>query len=194
MRRVLVDMKTIILMVDGFEEIEAITVIDILRRADVTCDICSVDNKAIIVGAHNISVKAEIMLNDLLDNGNNKGMYDYDAVILPGGMPGSVNLRDNDSVINIIREFDRNDRIIAAICAAPIALERAGLTRGRKVTSYPNCLENEALCNYTGDMVSQDKNIITGRAAGAAAAFAYKILDVLEIEELSGEIKKDMFF
>lgn len=186
--------KTIILLADGFEEIEAISVIDILRRADVECVICSVEDKEAVIGAHQITVKPDVMLKEFIKDGYDVLANEYDAVILPGGLPGATTLRDSDRVIEMVKEFFRKDKIVAAICAAPIVLERAGLTEGRTITSYPDCLEDESICNYTGDMVSRDKNIITGRAPGAAANFAYTILEALGLLDKANDLRKGMFF
>ena len=186
--------KAIILLANGFEEIEAVTVIDILRRADVRCDMCSIESGDMVTGSHNISIKADQHLADLLAAGYEALARKYDAVILPGGMPGSANLRDNEKVVETVKEFFKQGKIVAAICAAPIVLERAGLLKNRRVTSYPGSLLDEKSCNYTGEMVTKDGNLITGRAPGAAAEFAYTILDALGLVDRADSLRKGMFF
>lgn len=181
--------KVITFIADGFEEVEAITVVDILRRAGVICDICSVENKEILNGAHDIKIIPDLLKNDLKD------INIYDAVYLPGGMPGSRKLMENDFVIETVKAFNSSGKLVSAICAAPIVLERAGVLNGRNVTSYPGMLdENSKEYNYTGEMVARDNNIITGRGAGAAAELAGEMLNALGTENKSAEIINSMFY
>lgn len=184
--------KTILLATNGFEEIEALTVVDVLRRAGVVCQLCAVINADYLTGSHNITVKADCKLEDM---GTPEEMATaYDAVILPGGMPGSENLKKHDGVIAVLQAFAAAGKITAAICAAPIALERAGLLAGKKCTVYPGCLpESDAYC-LTDAPVEHDGNVITGKAPAAALAFAYELVGTLVGEEAATAQKSGMCY
>ena len=120
--------KVAVLLSQGFEECEALTTVDVLRRAGLTCDMVGVEAIE-TTGSHGISVLADRTLTEDMD--------DYDMVVLPGGLPGAEHLRDDARVIALLRCFDAQGKFIAAICAAPMALKAAGVTDGRAFTSYP---------------------------------------------------------
>mgnify|MGYP001085956811 CR=1 FL=1 len=165
-------MKNIaVLLAEGFEEIEALTVVDILRRAEENCEMVSVD-KIDVKGAHNIIVKADKIINDEIKN--------YDLIVLPGGMPGAKNLRDNEKVIELVKHFNEENKLIGAICAAPIVLAKADIIAGKKITSYPG-YENELnKGTYIEDAtVVVDGNIVTSRGPATAIEFSYKLLELL---------------
>ncbi len=161
--------KVCVLLANGFEEIEALTVVDVLRRANIECNLVSID-KEYVTGAHNITVKADLLIDDV----------NYvDMVVLPGGMPGTTNLRDNSKVINLIQNVLKDNKKVAAICAAPIVLDKASVIDGKDVTSYPG-FENELRCaNYKEDLVVVSGNIITSRGPATALEFSYNILKEL---------------
>ena len=119
--------KVAVMLANGFEEIEALTVVDIIRRANITCDMFSISGME-VKGAHDIVVKADKLISE--------EVKEYDVIVLPGGMPGATNLRDNEEVIDLVKWFNDNKKIVAAICAAPIVLGKAGIIEGKKVTSY----------------------------------------------------------
>lgn len=177
-------MKVAILLADGFETIEGLTVVDILRRAEVSCDTFGVE-KDTITTSHKIEIKADKILND--------EVYDYDILVLPGGMPGSVNLRDNDKVNEIVKDFYYKGKIVAAICAAPIVLGKLGITAGKEVTCYPGFEEQLKGCNYRKELVVVDGNIITGRGPAAAVPFAFEILKHINPDKVQ-VIRKGMLF
>lgn len=165
--------KVAVILADGFEEIEALTVVDVIRRAKVECDTVSI-NKTEVTGAHKIKVEADAIISDKIK--------DYDMIVLPGGMPGSTNLRDNDKVIEIVKYFNDNKKLIGAICAAPIVLEKANVIEGRTITSYPGYEEELSKANYISDkIVVEDGNMITSRGPATALEFSYKLLEKLGI-------------
>ncbi len=177
--------KVAVLLANGFEEIEALTVVDILRRANVDCKMVSI-NDIEVQGSHKISVKADFLLSEEIKN--------YDMIVLPGGMPGAANLRDNKQVIEIIQSMYKKGKKLAAICAAPIVLERAGLIKEKNVTSYPNALERENEVNYKEDKVVIDENIITSRGPATAMEFSYTILRELDYEDEAINLEKGMLY
>lgn len=176
--------KALIFLAEGFEEIEALTVVDVLRRAEVICDMCSL-NGEYATGSHHITVKADLTIENLQ-------VSEYDAVILPGGMPGSKHLKENKTVINMVKEFNDSNKIVAAICAAPIVLEEAGIILGKNVTSYPSSLASEQSCNYIEEIVACDTNIITSRGPATSLEFAFTILEKGGLGEKANALREGM--
>src|SRR5262245_29740232 len=118
-----------VLLASGFEEIEAVTIVDVLRRAEVQTCILSIEGIH-VEGAHGMMLRADALISE-------RSHVRWDAVILPGGMPGAVHLRDNEAVQHLVRVQHERQAWLGAICAAPIVLERAGVLTGRRATSYP---------------------------------------------------------
>lgn len=166
--------KVAVMLAQGFEEIEALTVVDIVRRAGITCDTVSISGKE-VKGAHDIVVIADKIISDEIK--------DYDLIVLPGGMPGATNLRDNSKVIEFVQWFNNNKKLVGAICAAPIVLGRAGVIEGKNITSYPGFQNELSAGNYKEEAVVVDGNIITSRGPATAMAFSYKLLEALGYEE-----------
>ena len=177
-------MKVAVLLAEGFETIEALTTVDILRRAGVTCNTIGTKNLEVTT-SHSITIKADKVLND--------EVYDYDVVVLPGGMPGSVNLRDDDKVNELVKKFYDEGKIVAAICAGPITLGKLGIVNGKNATCYPGFDDQLVGCNYKEDLVVVDGNIITGRGPAAAIPFAFEILKHVAPDKVD-QIKNAMLF
>ena len=164
--------KALIILADGFEEVEAITSIDILRRAQVDVIIAALSAKP-VTGAHGIKINADI----LLDQFN----QDIDALVLPGGSPGSENLNKSKKVHEIISRAFKANKVVAAICAAPaLVLEPAGILKNKRATCYPG-MEKLFSRNvkFVEEAVVRDGNLITGRGIGAALRFALCIVEAL---------------
>lgn len=178
-------MKVAVLLANGFETLEALTVVDILRRGEVECNTFSLEGNEVTT-SHNIKIKADKSIMD-------EEINSYDFLVLPGGMPGSINLRDDERVIELVKKFNEKNKWVCAICAGPIVLGKAGITEGKNVTCYPGFEEELGNCNYKNDMVVVDGNIITGRGPAAAIPFAFEILSKIS-EEKAEKIKKAMLF
>lgn len=176
--------KVIVPLAQGFEEIEAIASIDVLRRANIEIITVSLGDLK-VKGAHDIVVLADKSIDEIDVN-------ELDGILLPGGMPGSTNLRDDERVINIVKSLNENGKLISAICAAPIVLEKAGVLKGRKATSYPGFDEEMSSCNYTDDRVVVDNNVITGKGPGAALEFVLEVVNYLVGEETVNRLKEEM--
>ena len=176
--------KVLIMLAEGFETLEALSVKDICARAGIACDLCGVTNK-VVASSHKIKVEADVCFEE----GN---FSDYDAIVIPGGMPGSANLRDNIKVTSLVKEYYDNKKIVASICAGPIVLAKAGILEGKKVTSYPGFEEELGNVNYKEEVVVRDENIITSRGPATALEFSYEILRALGFEEKAEEIKDGM--
>lgn len=178
--------KVAVILANGFEEIEALTVVDVLRRANITCHMVGFEDK--VTGSHAIQVQADHVFNGDLSN--------YDVIVLPGGMPGAAHLRDNESLISELQKFEQVGKKVAAICAAPIALNRAGILEGRNFTCYDGVQEQIVDGNYQKETVVVDGNIITSRGPATALAFAYHLVETLgeDAESLrNGMLYTDVF-
>ena len=176
--------KVLVFLADGFEEIEAISVVDVLRRADITCNMCTI-NEEYVRGTHNIIIKSDCHIDSI-------DVKEYDAVVLPGGLPGADNLKDK-RVEEIVKRFNEEDKIVAAICVAPATLEGFGVLENKSCTSYPGFVKNRDKVNYIEDeLVVVDNNIITSRGPATATLFALEIIKVLGETKKSEEIKEGM--
>lgn len=167
-------------LADGFEETEALVTLDMLRRAEIPVQTVGI-NTGTIRGAHEIIVYADIIDAEFTTN-------NCDGIILPGGMPGTENLFASDTVINAVEYCFKSDRLISAICAAPVIMGRKGLLAGKKATCYPG-FENEltdALIQNSGCVV--DSNIITAKAAGCVFEFSYEIISYIKSQGDAGSI------
>ncbi len=171
-------METVyVFFADGFEEIEALTTIDTLRRAGVNVQIVSVTPDEIVVGAHDISVLCDV-------NFVNCDFRDAAMLVLPGGMPGAATLDSHIGLHKQLIKFAENNQPIAAICAAPMVLGKLGLLKGRKATCYPGFEQYLEGAECINELVVKDGNIITGLGPGAAMPFALAL-----VKELVGEAK-----
>jgi 4-methyl-5(b-hydroxyethyl)-thiazole monophosphate biosynthesis len=180
-------MKRILcLLADGFEETEAVATIDVLRRAGCLVDLVSMNDNRVVMGSHNIELIA--------DRAWDPDLRDYDLLFLPGGQPGTNNLAADPRVLGIVHEYFVQNKWVTAICAAPLVLAKAGIIKGKRVTSYPTDKQNEiyADATYLEDLVVQDGNIITSRGVGTVLDFAYTLVEVLGID--SEPLKKAMLF
>lgn len=174
--------KAVVLVAPGFEEGETLTIVDIIRRANLKCDMFGFDEA--VTGGHEISVKTDHVLS--------KEVIDYDMVILPGGYGGAANLRDSQLVMEILKEMNEQGKYICAMCAAPIALEAANLLEGKNFTAYMGYDKKIKQGNYLDDKVVIDGNIVTSRGPATAYAFAYKLVDLLGGDSLA--VKKRMVY
>ncbi|MGM0446238.1 MAG: DJ-1 family glyoxalase III [Bacillota bacterium] len=176
--------KVLVPLAPGFEEIEAITSIDVLRRAGievVTVSLNSLDVK----GAHNIAVIADKRIRQI-------NIEDFDGILLPGGMPGAKNLKENSQILNFVKQINENNGMVAAICAAPMVLEAAGILENVDATSYPSFKKEVPSCNYKEERVVKDGNIITSRGAGVALEFALEVVEYLEGSSVKDDLVDSM--
>lgn len=170
---------------DGFEEIEAFTAVDVIRRAGLNVEMVTVTPDEIVTGAHGVPVLCD-------KNIANCDFFDADMVVLPGGMPGAATLDKCDDLRKLILRFAQEDKPIAAICAAPMVLGKLGLLKGKKATCYPGFEQFLEGAECTGALVERDGNIITGKGPGAAMAFALAIVECLAGKKKATELKEAM--
>lgn len=175
-----------ILLADGFEEIEALAVADILRRAEIPVKLIGVNNSDYVTGSHNISVKADCPINEADTN--------FDLVVLPGGSPGYKNLEKSTAVKEMVDYAAENGKYIAAICAAPSIIGKWGYLKGKKACCYPSYENDLVGSSVCFDDVVCDGQFITSRGAGTAHKFAFKIVEILKDEKLSKKIEKSMIY
>ena len=179
-------MKTIfVFLADGFEEIEAITPIDVLRRAGLNVQTVSVMDKQTVSGAHGIPVVADKMFADI-------HLEDAEMLLLPGGLPGATNLDAHQGLNNMIMAFASEEKPLSAICAAPLVFGNRGLLQGKKATCYPGFESYLTGAEYTAALVETDGNFITAKGPGAAMDFAFAIVEKYCDVEKVNELKSGM--
>ncbi len=176
--------KALIFLANGFEEIEAVTIVDILRRANITVTTAGLTSNH-IQGAHQLKIIPDKSVNEIFPQ-------EFDAIICPGGSPGYKNLRKDPRVIQIIKNAYKQNKLIAAICAAPAVLSDAGILENKNCTIYPG-MENE-LTRGGGkpkaDNVVVDGKVVTSKGPATALEFALKLVEILAGKEVSESVSK----
>ena len=179
--------KVALFIENGSEELEFIAPLDIMRRANLEVDLISANNEDFITSSHNVKIIADKKINEV----NN--ILDYDAIVIPGGMPGSTLLRDNKKIIEFYQTMYNSGKLVAAICAAPIVLSTAGITDDKEVTSYPGFDKEINYKNYNSDKaVVIDKNVITAQGPAVAILFGYEIVNYLLQDNTAEDVKQAM--
>ena len=169
-----------LLLAEGFEEVEAITPADFLRRAEVDVRMVGIGSLS-IRGAHGIVVQADMLIGDV--------PRDVEGVIVPGGMPGAANIAESEEALELIKDLNRQGKLVAAICAAPaVVLQPAGVLKGKHVTCYPGYEAQLEDCEFEEDRVVVDGNLVTSRGPGTAAEFAVTLIEILGGKEKAREI------
>ncbi len=172
--------KIVIVLAEGFEEIEAVTPIDILRRAGVSVVLAGLSSTT-VTGAHNITITCDTTLSSILHKS-------FDGIILPGGATGTSNLCQSTKLIEKIHQMDRDNKLIAAVCAAPQVLDLAGALNEKKYTCYPGAEEKIIHGERIDEPVVIDGNVITGRSVGSTLDFSLGIVEELLNASTSTEI------
>ena len=169
--------KVAVMLAPGYEEGEALFVVDIIRRGGFEVDAVGLEGIE-VTGAHEITAKADVVFDGSLAG--------YDLVVLPGGYGGAAAMRDNDAFLAALREVNEREGMIAAICAAPIALDRAGLLEGKRFTCYPTTAQQiDADATWVDEIVVRDGNFVFSQGPGTTLHFAYAL-----VEFLGGEANK----
>lgn len=176
--------KVAILLADGFEEVEAMAVVDILRRAEIETVIAGL-HEGPVTSARRVRVIPDTVLDTIRPD-------DFDMIVLPGGQPGSDNLNSDPRVRALIRAFAEKGKLTAAICAAPYVLGNAGILEGKKATAYPSYRERLGGAVYAEKPVVADGNVLTSRGPGTAFCFGLAIVERLAGKEAALKIKEAM--
>ena len=179
--------KVCVLLADGFEEIEGLTVVDIMRRAKIDVETISITGQKQINGAHKIIVEADRLFEET-------DFSDGDMLVLPGGMPGTLNLAGNETLAALIRSYDDQGKKLAAICAAPSILGVMGILKDKNAVCFPGFEEKLAGANVLDVPAVTDKNVTTGRGMGAATDFALELIRVLQGEDKAKEMAEKIVF
>lgn len=179
--------RAVILFADGFEEVEALTVLDALVRAGVEVDKCGVTGLT-VTSSHKVSVLCDFTIEELKE--------EYDLVFLPGGMPGSTNLAQSWAVNELlVKQAQKDGGYIAAICAAPAAvLARAGLLEGHEATCYPGCEKMAPYFSFSSEGVVVSGNIVTGKSAGHAWPLGFTLVSLLLGEEAGEKVRNEIYY
>jgi len=176
--------KVLIPLAEGCEELEAVTLIDLLRRAEITVITASLTNEYQLTASRNIRLMADTTLDEVIYD-------DFDMLVLPGGLPGTTHLNDDTRIHAIIKRLHLNNKAIAAICAAPLVLATSGLLDGKKATCYPGSLSAKdwpkiKLCD---DSIVVDGNILTSRGPGTAMDFALTLIEYLTDQQTRNTVE-----
>ncbi len=179
--------KTILVpLANGFETIEALAVVDVFRRAGITVDTAALGEDLQVLSSHNILVRADMLLSDCAGKS-------YDAIVLPGGLKGSENLRDSARIVDMLKKQNQENKLYGAICAAPaLVLEHHGLLEGKKATCFPAMLDQLPAEKRQDEAVVVSKNCVTGRGAGHSVAFALALLEQLAGRMIRQQVEKLM--
>ncbi|MCD8215669.1 MAG: DJ-1/PfpI family protein [Clostridiales bacterium] len=170
---------------EGFETIEALTAVDVLRRGGADVKTVSIMEDIRVLSSHNVEVKADIMLEEAdLDNS--------DMMVLPGGLGGTNNIKANKKLVSALKAQAEAGKYVCAICAAPSALGINGILKGKKATVYPGFEEEMLECKVTGKNVVKDGNIITGKGPGMAVEFAFALLEEAKGKEAVKQVRSGM--
>jgi len=179
--------KVCVFFADGLEEIEGLTVVDLLRRADIPISIVSITGNPMITGAHGVKIEADALFNDV-------DFTDIDMLVLPGGMPGTKNLKAHVGLRDLLLEFNAKGKYLAAICAAPIILGQLNLLNGKKATCYPGFEEQLTGASFSEDNCVIDGNIMTSRGLGTAIDFAAAIISIIKDQAVADALMKAIMY
>lgn len=179
--------KVYVFLAEGFEEIEALMVVDLLRRAKIDVSLVSIMEDLYVTSSRRVTVKADMLFKDIDSSAT--------MVVLPGGLPGMTNLKAHSELMDMVRKFAAStDKYVAAICAAPSILGDLGLVDGKSVTSYPGYDDSFKNSNYVTDRVCVDGNIITSRGMGTTMDFGLKLIEILANKDLADTVARKTMY
>ncbi len=171
----------------GFEVIEAMIPVDVMRRAGVYIKTVSLTGSLMVESANKVDVKADLLFEDV-------DFSDADLLMLPGGLPGATNLNEHEEMKQLLLEQNAKGKMIGAICAAPLVLGGLGLLRGKRATCYPSFEVYMEGAEYTEELCTVDGNIITGKGPAAALPYSYTLLAILRGEDVANEVAEGMMY
>jgi 4-methyl-5(b-hydroxyethyl)-thiazole monophosphate biosynthesis len=176
--------KVAVILADGFEEVEAIAIVDVLRRAEITVVIAGLHDGP-VVSARKVKIIPDTVIDTVLPDG-------FDMIVLPGGQPGADNLNADPRVKDLVRAFSQKGKLTGAICAAPIVLGSAGVLKGKHATAYPSYKDRLGGAVYEEKAVVEDGDVLTSRGPGTAFAFGLAIVARLVSKEKAQKIREAM--
>lgn len=175
-----------VMLANGFEEIEALAFVDILRRAEIDVSTVSIYDETQVKGAHGITVLADYTIGDI--------GYLGTGIVLPGGLPGTTNLEENAIVIDLIKKYAKDGKFVGAICAAPSVLGKLGILKKKSATCYPPFEKFLVDANLSSERVAVDGNIVTSKGAGTAHDFAFKFVELIKDKKTADNIRSSMLY
>ena len=179
--------RAVILFAEGYETVEALLVVDLLRRGGVEVTMASITEDEFVRSSHGVNVEMDAVLGEV-------DVLDYDAIILPGGMPGTKYLNEYQPLRDLLADFYKKGGKVAAICAAPTVLASLGFLEKRKATAYPSCMEGLAGAERSLESVVVDGNVTTSRGLGTAVDFALSLIGQLLGEKKADEIAESVVY
>ena len=179
--------KVYIFLADGFEDIEGLMVVDLLRRAGIEIATVSITEETQVTTSHGVILKTDAVFAE-------SDFTDADMLVIPGGMPGTVHLRECAPLCDLLKKQYEQGKWVAAICAAPTVFSELGFLKGRKATSYPSRMDELDCAEKSLDPVVVDGNVITSRGLGTSADFALKIIEVLDSPEKAAKIAEAVVY
>lgn len=177
--------KVYAFLADGFEETEAIAVIDLIKRAGISLEMVSITGTYDVTGTHDIKIEADSLVEEI-------DIDDADMLFLPGGLPGTINLATCGTLCDAIKKYNKEGKMLAAICAAPSVFGTLGILEGKKATCYPGFEEKLKGAEYVDDKAVRDGNIITARGMGAAIELGFEIIRAFMGDEKVKEISESI--
>ncbi|MBR8536950.1 DJ-1/PfpI family protein [Carboxylicivirga sediminis] len=177
--------KVVLFLAEGFEEVEALTPVDVLRRANIEVTTVSICQSKQVEGAHAITVSADFLFDEI-------SYSNFDALLLPGGMPGTSNLMTHDGLKKVILDFNAHKKLIGAICAAPMILGELGLLAGKKAVCYPGFEKHLKEAIYTKQPVVKDGRYITASGIGSAMKFSLVLVEELIDKDTANRLGQKM--
>ncbi len=176
--------KIALVIADGSEEMEIVIIADVLRRADLDVDLVSILGEKVLC-----SRKVSLCADRTLDSAE---LSDYDVIILPGGMDGTQSFIRHEPLLGALQSHHSEGKLLCAICAAPLALDSAGILKGRAVTCHPSVSDRVTSANYTGKRVERDGNILTSQGPGTAFEFALEIIAELKGHDAAQSVRSGL--
>lgn len=178
--------KILVPLAEGFEMIEALSIVDVFRRAGARVDLAAIGDSLQVTSSHKVQVMADRLILDCTNE-------TYDLIVLPGGIPGSENLKNSAVLAELLKKQNSENKLYGAICAAPaVVLEHHGLLEGKNATCHPLFADQLSSQKHAGEKVVFDKNCVTSKGAGTSIEFGLELLGILMGEEKKKEVAKGM--
>lgn len=178
--------KVLVPLAEGFEMIEALSIVDVFRRGGAHVDLSAIGDSLQVTSSHSVPVIADRLLAECVDE-------KYDLIVLPGGIPGAENLKNSSVLAELLKKQNSEDKLYGAICASPaVVLEHHGLLEGKNATCHPLFAEKLNSQAHAGEKVVFDKNCVTSKGAGTSIDFALELLGILMGEQTKREVAKGM--
>lgn len=179
--------KAVMLFAEGFEEVEALMTVDILMRGGVDVKLASITEEMEVSGSHGIRIGMDVTMDQV-------DFEEQDAVLIPGGMPGTLNLGNNPEVTGVLTKMNETGKIVGAICAAPSVLGQCGILKEKKATCYPGFEDKLTGAEFINEKVVVDGNVVTSRGLGTSMEFGFALLELLVSKEKAEEVRGQIVF